>query len=235
VVRQLAAVLVILALSGCAGVRFSESRVHESFDKTVPSAGVTMLHLKNVAGTIRIEAWNKPQIQIHARKSAPSIDALNALHVEVQEANGVVNVITRYDPGFGVSRGGVEYALMVPGSLNLQVENTAGTMTLAGLTANVSASTRAGTIEATMARVGGNQNIELKTTTGTIELRIPKDSNATVTAQSTVGSMDSDFPGVTSHMQHLIGAGGGGKIGNGSATITLKTTTGSIDLNHSAD
>lgn len=233
--RQLAAVLTMLALCGCAGVRFSESKVHESFEKTLPSAGVTMLHLKNIAGTVRIESWNKPQIQIEARKTAPSMDALNALHIDVQEANGVANVVTRYDPGFSVSRGGVEYSVRLPSSTNVRVENTAGTMTLAGLSGNVSASARAGTIDATMARVAGNQDIEIETTTGTIDLRIPKNSDAAVSAHSTIGSMDSSFPEVTSHMQHLVGAAASGRIGNGSATIRLKTTTGSIDLRYSED
>lgn len=228
--HKLVAMVILLALCGCAGGGFSKNNVHERFAKTLPASGVTALHLKSVAGTVRVQAWDKPQIRIDAVKSAPDKDALNGLRVAVDETNGTVEISTQYDGGFGASRGGVEYALMVPSGLNLQIENTAGTITLAGLAGDVSADAKAGTIEATMTRVAGNQHIELNATTGTVTLRIPKNSDATVQAQSTIGNFESDFPGLTRTQRHLVGEGANGTIGKGSATIDLTTTTGSIEL-----
>lgn len=227
--RQLAALLGLLTLCGCMG-GFSENRAHERFDQTLPAAGVTELHLQSVAGTVSIRAWEKPQIRIEAVKSAPDAGALKALHVTVRQSGSTVEVGTQYDAGFGISRGGVEYTIMVPAAVNLQVENTAGTVEIAGMTGNVSADAKAGTIEATMGKAGGDQNINLATTTGTVTLRIPKHSDATVTARSMVGTVESDFPSVTRTRNNLIGSGGSGKIGNGSAAIKLTTTTGTIDL-----
>lgn len=228
--RRLAALLGLLSLCGCVSGGYSENRVHERFEKTLPSVGVTNLRLQNVAGTVSVRAWDKPQIRVDAVKSGPDQGALNSMHVDVRQSGSAVDVTTKYDAGFGISRGGVNYTIMLPAAVNLQVENTAGTVEIAGMTGDVSADAKAGTIEATMAKAGGGQNIDLATTTGTVTLRIPKHSDATVTAHSTVGTVDSDFPSVTSTRNNVIGSGGGGKIGSGSGTINLKTTTGTIEL-----
>lgn len=209
---------------------YSGNRVHEEVQKTLPAAGVTELRLQSVAGTVSVRAWEKPQIRIDAVKTAPDADGLKALHVNVDQTGGSVEVSTKYDSGFGISRGGVNYTIMLPAAVNLQVENTAGTVEIAGMSGNVSADAKAGTIEATMARASGDQNIDLAATTGTVTLRIPRHSDATVTARSTVGTVDSDFPSVTSTRTNVIGSGGSGKIGSGSATINLTTTTGTIEL-----
>lgn len=227
--RLSAALVGLLTLCGCRG-GYSGNRVHEEVQKTLPAAGVTELHLQSVAGTVSVRAWQNPQIRIDAVKTAPDADGLKALHVNVEQTGSSVEVSTKYDSGFGISRGGVNYTIMLPAAINLQVENTAGTVEIAGMTGDVSADAKAGTIEATMAKASGGQNIDLATTTGTVTLRIPKHSDATVTAHSTVGTVDSDFPSVTSTRNNVIGSGGGGKIGSGSATIHLKTTTGTIEL-----
>jgi hypothetical protein len=199
--------------------------------QSLSATGVNVLHLENVAGKARIEAWNQSTIRIDARKNAPDVGALRGIHIAIASDRGVVDISTHYDESAaGVSHGGVDYTIMAPAAVALRISNIAGTTTVGGFTGDVSVKAQAGTVDAMMARVSGNHTIDLSATTGTVTLSIPERSDATVSAHSTVGSFKSDFATVSGSRENVVGSGAGGKIGDGSAQITLNTTTGTIEL-----
>jgi DUF4097 and DUF4098 domain-containing protein YvlB len=112
----------------------------------------------------------------------------------------------------------------------VQVGNVAGSVSVGGVTGNVSVETQTGTIDATLGRVDGDRSIDLRATTGTVTLRIAHESNATVNAESTVGSFSSDAPGIVQSQENVVGVRASGKLGLGTARIQLNTTTGAIAL-----
>lgn len=222
-------ILTLIAFAGCSGNALSSDRVQEPFHQTASLAGIRLVSVDNTAGRVRISASSAPQIRIDAVKRGPDEASVSRIHIEVSKNGDTLAISTRYDSG-GFSRGNVNYTIELPPSTAIQVSNTAGTTTITGAAGDVTASTQAGTIDVTMARVSGNQNVDLSATTGTVTLTIPKNADARVDAHSTVGGFSSDFPSVTGTREHVVGVRASGKIGSGSARITLETTTGSIDL-----
>lgn len=222
-------ILTLIAFAGCSGNALSSDRVQEPFHQTASATGIRLVSVDNTAGRIRISASSVSQIRIDAVKRGPDEASVSRIHIDVSKNGDTLAISTRYDSG-GFSRGNVNYTIELPASMAIQVSNTAGTTTITGASGDVAVSTQAGTVDVTMARVSGSQNVDLSATTGTVTLRVPNGADATVSARSTVGAFSSDFPSVTSTREHVVGVSAGGKLGSGSARITLETTTGSIDL-----
>jgi DUF4097 and DUF4098 domain-containing protein YvlB len=112
----------------------------------------------------------------------------------------------------------------------LRISNVAGAVDVAGMEGDLDVETQAGKISADAGIVRANRSIDLRATTGAITLTIAPGSSARVAAQSTVGAFSSAIPGITHERQNIVGSGGGGTIGSGSARIRLATTTGAIAL-----
>jgi hypothetical protein len=212
--RRAAAASAALLLAACSG-DFGE-RVHEQFHQSVPVSGAASVHVENIAGSIRIDAWQKPSAELHAIK------------IDIRSEGGSISIATRYSGE--THRGGVRYAIEVPANASLDVKNVVGLVEVTGVQGDVSVGTQAGAITADLGRVDGNRTITLSATTGAIRLRLSPDSSASVEAASAVGAISSEFPNVSPSRENLVGARASGTIGAGSAKIQLTTTTGAISL-----
>jgi DUF4097 and DUF4098 domain-containing protein YvlB len=71
-----------------------------------------------------------------------------------------------------------------------------------------------------------NGDWELVTTNGKVTLAIPKDSNASIDADTSNGKIGGDFGWEKGDKTHCTGT-----IGTGENKITLKSSNGSIDVN----
>lgn len=217
----------LLSLCACSGA-FGE-RYHKAFHSEFQSGATPPIHIDNIAGSVEIEPWSKPVIDIDATKYGYDADEVNRIKIAVRvDAVGNVFVATQYSGT--THNGGVRYHIRVPSGAALHIENVAGTVSVGAVTGNLIVETQAGTIDASVGRVEGDRLIDLSATTGTITLKIARDSSATVDAQSTVGGFSSDFPSVTETRQNIVGSRASGKIGAGAARIRLATDTGAIDL-----
>jgi hypothetical protein len=220
--------LATIGLSGCVGHLGDDTRVREPFSHQLAVSGSPTLQLDNIAGTVTVDGWNKPIVEVAGEKTGPDQATIDRVHVDVHQQGSTITVATNYGRGFTISNGGVNYVIHVPVDSDIKVNNIAGTITLSDLAGTVNADTHAGTIKATLSSVDGKHPVTLNATTGTIRLQMPKDSNGVVQAKSTIGSVRSDFPIDTS--KSGLGASANGKIGSGGAPIKLSTTTGSIAL-----
>jgi hypothetical protein len=216
----------LLALCACTG-SFGE-RAHEQFHRAIDSGATPIVHVDNIAGTVAIVAWPKPVVNIVATKYGYDASELRSVTISVNRDGDGIFVVTTY--AGGNHSGGVRYRISVPAGASVQVGNVAGSVSVGRVTGNVSVETQAGTIDATLGRVDGDRSVDLRATTGTVTLRIARESSATVTAESTVGSFSSDAPGIVQSQQNVVGVRAGGKLGSGSAHIQLNTTTGAIAL-----
>lgn len=223
-VRSIVVGAALVALAACS----LGPEIHETLHQSIPATGTPTVHVSNVAGTMKISAWSRPGIDLLARKSAHSPAGLRNIHIDVRTQGHDVFITTHYA---GADRsGGVSYTIAVPADAALDLRNVAGTITVRGVRGNVTAATQAGTIGANLGKVAQNRAVDLSATTGTVDLTIARDSDATVTAHSTVGAISSDFASVSENRSNLVGSDASGKIGSGSATIRLTTTTGAITL-----
>jgi len=196
-------------LAACGG----GGNVRVPFHQVVPVTGPVTFSLHNTAGTIRIDAWNQPSIDISGEKTGRTADAANAITIAVKHEGSTVDVNTVYPPG--TSSGGAIYVIRLPASTRVTVENAAGTVRVAGTTSDVTGTVAAGTLDVTMARLAGSQHVTLTTATGTITLHVPRSTDATIATHETVGSVKTDLPSV---------------LGKGSASADRTTTVGSIAI-----
>jgi hypothetical protein len=224
--RNISALLTLLVLCGCGG-NFSE-RVHEDVRRTFTAGPAPLVHVENVAGTVRIEGSSRPTVDVVATKYGYDAQELQKIAIGFAQEPGVVSITTSYSGG--THGGGVRYRISVPADASLRIGNVAGAVEIDGVGGNVEVETQAGAITANAGRVAGDRSIDLRATTGAIALTIAPGSSATVDANSTVGAFGSDIAGITQRRENLIGAHGGGTIGSGSARIALTTTAGAIAL-----
>lgn len=224
----LIALTLLTTLSACVGTTFHETS-RESFHQSIAAPAAPTVHVDNVAGTIRIEGWDKSSVAVQATKYGESPEDLRNLAIDVRRDGSNIFIETKYNAA-GIHGGGVRYRISVPQSASLVINNVAGTTDVSGVMGNLSVDTKSGTVDAQAGKVDGNRSIDLNATTGTVRLSISRDSSARVDAHSTVGDFSSDFPSVTSSRQNLVGVSAQGKIGSGSAMVRLTTTTGAISL-----
>jgi hypothetical protein len=224
--RGALASLALLAFAACSG-DFGE-RVREEFHQTIVAGTAPIVHVDNVAGTVRIDGSAGSGIDVDATKYGHDVDELRNIEIAVRRQGDGVSIATNYT-GSGHA-GGVRYHIVVPSGASMIVANIAGTVDIAGVRGDVDVQTQAGAITVDGGRVTGSRTVDLRATTGAIKLTIAPESNARVEANSTVGDFSSDVPGVTEQREHIVGASGGGTIGSGSALIRLSTTTGAIAL-----
>jgi hypothetical protein len=203
-------------------------RVHEKFHQRLDSGTAPSVKVDNVAGTVAIETWAKPSVDVSATKYGYDASELGGITIDVGRAPDGISIKTRYEGDN--HNGGVRYTITVPEASSLEIGNIAGSVRLAGVTGNVAVETQAGTIDAQLGRVEGDRSIDLRATTGTVTLRIARDSSASLEARSVVGSFSTDFPGIDQSRENVVGSRAGGKIGAGAARIRLATATGAISI-----
>ena len=201
-----------------------ESEVHQS----IAAGASPAVEVDNIAGSVQVEGWPRPLVDVQATKYGYDAEELRGVTIEVRREDGGVSIATRY--ASGVHGGGVRYRVSVPEGASLRVSNDAGAVDVDNVVGDLVVETQAGKITADAGRVDATRSISLHATTGAIALTIGPGSNATVDAASTVGNFSSDVPGVTQTRENIVGARGGGTIGNGRGRIHLETTTGAIAL-----
>jgi DUF4097 and DUF4098 domain-containing protein YvlB len=222
--RTFACAGVLLTVAACG----SGDRVREQIHRTLAVSDRPNVSLRNVAGEVRIDAWQKPLVDVEATKYGNNIDDLRNVTVDVHQEGEAVIIATRYSEG--THAGGVGYRISVPVGASVHVQNVAGAVDLAGVRGDIVVDTQAGRIGAALGKVEGDRSITLSATTGAIELSIARNSSASVEVSSTVGHFSSSFPEISQSRENIVGIRAAGNLGSGSAKVRLSTTVGAIDL-----
>jgi DUF4097 and DUF4098 domain-containing protein YvlB len=197
----------------------------ESFHKALPLEASGRFSLKNTNGDIRVETWNKAEVDISAEKIARGHkENLEKVTIEVNGQAGAVAVDTVY-PKFRNLRVSVNYTVKVPEGVRLEwVKSTNGDVELVGRYGDVKASSTNGDIKVT----GAAAAAELGTTNGSINAA---DVTGPVDAHTTNGRITLSVPqlkgDITAHTTNgSITARLGGEI---NARLKVHTTNGHID------
>jgi hypothetical protein len=234
-----------LALLVCLGLIAPASFcTSQEITKIFPMRADGLFELNNVNGTVRIEGWDKEEVEVRAVKSTTDNQSLlNLVTIDIEASTDGVSVSTRYPQEEGVEVA-VDYIIHVPRhALLSHVNNINGTLRVFSSEALGDLHTVNGNIEVYESSgnmhartTNGNIYVELKhpsdsgaiaeTTNGSVLLAMPADMPAELEAKCMNGSFSSELPIV------MRGAAQPrtvhGQLGNGGMPIKLGTVNGTI-------
>ncbi|CAN5734201.1 hypothetical protein BH23GEM11_BH23GEM11_07940 [soil metagenome] len=216
------------------------------------SAGSGPFSVSGMAnGSISVEGWDGREVRVTARiiaRNAGSARAAAGLaeSVELRTGSGQLQVAGPRSGIFRRASWSVDLRIQVPEGIDLDLSTTNGAVRVTGVGGAVSARTTNGALSlegargsvtarttngsVTVALSGGgsgNQIVDLRSTNGSIDLRIPASFGSRVEARTSNGRIASDFP---LEMEGRRQNQASGTLGDGSGTITLRTTNGTIRL-----
>ena len=236
----------------------------EAFDKTYDVRPGAEVSLNNINGGITIAVWDQPRVRIVAEKKVKGDksevqEAMKELRIEVTAAAGGLNIKTHYpnesDGGiaglFDLLQGRddvdaqVTYQLTVPRSMNLDISNTNGGISVSDVSGrleldttngkietarcagSLDASTTNGGISAEFTSVTRGADISASTTNGRITISVPRNFAGEIDAGTTNGAITTDLPVATRHVgdNRLRGT-----INGGGTPMKLRTTNGAIQI-----
>ena len=221
----------------------SEVAAQKKFSKTYPASQNVRLHLLNRSGTVTVEGWNRPEVNISAYLEAP------AANIAPQSLSGTIYInLVKDNQGRG-DVGSVNFTIRVPYDSrvdietkigNLNVSNVRGGLVRAHISSDgditltnissgaVSAQNGIGNIFFDGEILAGGK-YRFTSMRGDINLRVPSNSafRLIATAPSTRSINLGSFSG--GNMQ-FVGDGRRvvGQFGDGSATLTVTNQRGSI-------
>jgi len=213
--------------------------------RSFPMSPTGSFQLDNVNGAVRIEGWDKNEIEVQALKSTPEEPSLlDLVAIEIDLTPTGVSVSTRYPQAQGVEVA-VDYVIHVPRHARLtHVNDINGTLRVFSLdslgelhtvngnievyesSGNLHAHTTNGNIYVELKSPGDQRGAFAETTNGSVVLAIPVDLPAELEARCMNGSFSTELPMVmTSAAQPRTVHG---VLGSGGAPIHLSTVNGTI-------
>jgi len=202
-------------------------------------------------GSISVEGWDGSEVRITARVIARNAGSARAAadlaeSVEVRTTAGRVQVAGPRSGLFRRSSWSVDLRIQVPTGTDLDLATTNGAIRVAGVGGGVTARSTNGALNLDGARGSvdarttngsvtvmvsgggsGNRSVDLRTTNGSIDVRLPPTVGARVEARTSNGRIMSDFP---LEMEGRRQNQASGTLGDGSGSVTLRTTNGTIRI-----
>ena len=129
----------------------------ERESKSFTVNGTPRINIENFEGSVKVSAWDKPEVAVTAVKTAIDKKALGSIRLSAAQRGGVVNVETKFTQPLRVIRLGgthmhtrgayVELEISVPRNANLRVTSGNGPLSVAGVSGEVNLRTEHGPID----------------------------------------------------------------------------------------
>ena len=239
------------------GNLFSKDEYQQDFNQTLPLAANGRLTLDNINGRIEIHGWDQNTVVIKALKHGKTRDSVDQLKIEVSARPDNIAIHTRQPEhwfGWNQNSATVDYLIQVPqhaqlaniSSVNGQIEiddvtgdinasTVNGPLQVQGAAGNLKLSTVNGQAKAQMVALGKGQSVSLDAVNGHLELILPANADATVSADTVNGGLNSEFPSLAVKKDFPLGRHLTGTLGNGSAHVKASTVNGGISLRKGSD
>ena len=235
------AALCLLALPGFA----DEQQI---FEQTYPLPSGGQFVLQNVNGSVRVEGWNRNEVEVRAVKTAENNSRdLALVKIQVESHPAEVDVHTLYPDGEDAEVA-VEYIVHVPyrvllhsiGTVNgsVSVHGVQGAGELRSVNGNVevlnssgrfSARTTNGNLHLELSNLTDGAPMDLETVNGSVTLGLPSNASADLNVRNMNGDVSSDVPVYATAA--LPGSQAfRGRLGHGGGPISLRTVNGGIRL-----
>lgn len=211
------------------------------------------LSVSNVNGSITATGGSGDSVEIVAIKEADNQETLDGIEIEISHTADAIVIETelpKSDNWYnrGSNGGQVTYEITVPTGTNLDSVKTVngevevsgvsgkvvaksvnGSLDLSDLASDASLSTVNGSINASFARLEGQQNVKVQTVNGRVTLRLPKNADVKVSADTLNGGINGRDFGLEVE-KGFVGSDLNGSIGSGSASLNIDTLNGSIKI-----
>jgi len=252
-------VVLILLISGGMAVLFGvfgftgyASSATETQTFTV--SAYPTLAITNDTGSIHVRAAPSGSvITIQATKHGSSWSNLNDIQIAYAQ-NTTTNTITvnvnRLNSATLFAALSVDFDVTVPSAAALQLKTNTGSIDVSGVSGQMALSSNTGSLQVSGGTVRGNTALitntgsvtfngaieqsgayTFTTDTGSINVTLPAESVFHVDASTDTGSINTNFPGVVVQHRQVVGSDAHTDVGSlPQATITLRTSTGSINL-----
>jgi hypothetical protein len=260
-IRPAAILLAAVFLCGGAALPAAAQQIAvENFERTLPFPAGGTFSLSNVNGSVEIDGWDRPEVQILARKIASGAPAdLGQVSIAVTPTAAGVAVTTHYPEGSGIEVN-VEFHVRVPARVLLEsvttingsvnVHDVSGAGDIASVNGNVSVGRSAGIFS--VHSTNGSVSLELLSLDGGLAQAGASDRAAArrgISAQTVNGTVfvalpadagaeleartqNGDFSSELPLLAHTSAAGRliQGRVGGGGMRLYLRTVNGSIRL-----
>ena len=217
------------------------------FDHTYPLQPGGIFALANVNGSVRVDGWDRNEVEVRAVKTALHNSAdLDRVQISVESDGERMAVSTHYPQGSGVEVT-VEYRISVPYRVQLasvdtvngdvHVRGVSGTGTLDSINGSVevldsggrfNARTTNGDVRLELKRLPQGDPIQLATVNGSVVLSLPPGADAEINVANRNGDFHSDFPLRTLNAYNPRRFRG--QLGSGGGDISMSTVNGGIRL-----
>lgn len=216
----------------------------ETHDFTLSGNTPPTLIVNNDVGSVQVQpasSTNNAHVKVTKSGGDPGDIQVNYS----QDGNTITVTIKRIKES---STTKADADITVPNKSDLQLQDGTGNITVTGIQGKMLLTNGTGNISVTQAALTGNSqlqtgtgsvnfsgsigsgNYQFQSSTGSVNVSLPSNANFHVNANTNVGSISSDFSDVAIQ-QNIAGASASGNVGSTpSATITLTTNTGSINL-----
>jgi hypothetical protein len=221
--------------------------VTQEVTRTFPLRPEGSFELNNVNGTVRIEGWDKDEVEVRAVKTTPDKESLlDLVAIDIEAKPDALSISTRYPQEEGVEVA-VDYVIHIPRRAQLNhVNNINGTLrvfssesigelhTVNGnievyeSSGNLHAHTTNGNVYVELKHPGDARGATAETTNGSVLLAIPADLPADLEARCMNGRFSSDLPMVMKGADQPRTVHG--RLGRGGTPIHLGTVNGTIHV-----
>jgi hypothetical protein len=221
--------------------------ITQEFTKTLPLRADGTFELTNVNGTVRIEGWDRNEVEVRAIKTTSEREStLDQVAIEIEALPDGVSVSTRYPQDEGVEVA-VDYIVHVPRHAQLnRINNVNGTLRVMSSDAvgdlrtvngnievyegsgNVHAHTTNGNVYLELRHPADSRGASAETTNGSVLLAIPADLPADLEARCMNGNFSSELPMIMrgADQPRVVH----GRLGSGGVPIHLGTVNGAIRI-----
>jgi hypothetical protein len=243
--KALAASAILLAGVFCISLpAFSADQI---FEQTYPLPAGGRFLLANVTGSVRVDGWDRDEVEVRAVKIAKNDPGdVAQVTIEVESEPGEVFVHTRYPKGEGAEVA-VEYHVYVPSRVLLSnVETVNGSVLVNGVegggdlrsvngnvevvksSGRFSAKTTNGNVRLELSQLRDGSPMSLETVNGSVVLGLPSTAGANLTVLNLNGEFSSELPVTSTRLTTTRGFRA--KLGVGGGEISVRTVNGGVHL-----
>lgn len=239
------ATVLILSVVFFFALSASEASAQSKFSKTYPASKNIRLQLTNRTGTITVQGWDRDQVRIEAWLDKP------VAKIIPQNKSGLIYINVVKDNQGRDEVGDVNFTIYVPYSSSVDIETRIGNLNVSNVQGGLVRAYISSEGDITLTNIGSSGIIaknligdifydgliqpsgrySFSSMRGNINLRIPINSNFSLvaTAPSTRNISLGSF---TNTSMRYVGTGRSviGKVGDGSANVTVTNHRGSISF-----
>lgn len=258
----LLAIGLMSSLAASSALTQNSQELREELNRTFPLSSGGRVTLENIAGKVKIAAWDRNEVKVEAVKRAYTRERLSEVQININSNGDSLDIQTEYpEHNYRFNKGedrrnslaSVDYTLTVPRnarlegielvSSDLELDGLAGdvkasvvsgSVTARGLTGEARLSTVSGRLDVTFNQLNETKAISLGSVSGPVTLTIPSNSNAQLRANTVHGSITNDF-GLPVRRGDYVGRDLAGTLGSGGPRIKLGNVSGPITIRHAAD